>query len=220
VKDLVLRLTDAELAELARITPTRHRARPAVLGMGRFASVPRVSECGSWGCPSSDLAEHLSTHHVARVAIRTSVLSLLPLLPACQREGARPGPGSSQVSFAADRIALDFRVHEMEIRGTLSKPTGTAAPARAWVWSYFINPSEGQGSRSDEPIEVQPHFIGDTAEIIARGPFHWATNEEAPRAGYYARVSVSIRSPDDARVPTGGRNFSIPGAMKVHSILE
>jgi hypothetical protein len=143
------------------------------------------------------------------------------MLAASQPEGARPGQAGNQVNFAADRISRDFGVHEMEIRGRLAKPAGAPAPVRMWVWAYFINPSEGQGSsRSDEPIEVQPHFTGDTAEIIARGPFHWATNDDAPRTGYYARVSVSTQSLDDARVPTASRNYSVPGAVKVRSLLE
>jgi hypothetical protein len=90
------------------------------------------------------------------------------------------------------------------------------------VWAYFINPTEkvaGEsmgGSRSDEPIELA-HPLGpaDTARIVARGPFHWATNSDAPKSGYYARVSVSARSSEDARVPVNQRDYSEEHAIRV-----
>jgi hypothetical protein len=90
------------------------------------------------------------------------------------------------------------------------------------VWAYFINPTEtynGQpigGSRSDEPIELaDPFGAADTAHIVARGPLHWATNSDAPRTGYHARVSVSARSAEDAQVPPKQRDYSREHAIRV-----
>jgi hypothetical protein len=76
----------------------------------------------------------------------------------------------------------------MVISGRLIKAPQSPPPIQAWLWAYFINPSEAGGSWSDEPIFVKLSFQGDTALVVARGPFHWATNQDAPRNGYYARV--------------------------------
>ena len=93
-----------------------------------------------------------------------------------------------------------------------------------WVWAYFVNPRvNAHGSWSDEPIAVTPAFSnGDTATIVARGPFHWATmgyttpaGDRLPRRGYFARVRVSAASLDDARVHSSSRVYDTTGAVAV-----
>jgi hypothetical protein len=122
------------------------------------------------------------------------------------------------VIFEPTDVALDFSAGEMVIKGRLIKAPQSRPPIQVWLWAYFINPSEDvEGSRSDEPIFVEPQFAGDTASVVARGPFHWATNQDAPRNGYYAHVRASTRSSDDARVPVPRRNYSPIGAVKVVS---
>ena len=115
-------------------------------------------------------------------------------------------------------MTLDISAGEMVINGRLIKAPESRLPIQAWLWAYFVNPSEDvTGSRSDEPIFVEPRFAGDTASVVARGPFHWATNQDAPRNGYYARVRVSTRSSGDALVPVPRPNYSPIGAVKVVS---
>ena len=119
-------------------------------------------------------------------------------------------------------MTLNYATREMEIQGVLAREPGSTPPPRVRIWVYFINPTEkadGQqvgGSRSDEPIALgQPFGTEDTARIVARGPFHWATNSDAPKSGYYARVSVSARSSEDVRVPIKQRDYSREHAIRV-----
>ena len=86
-----------------------------------------------------------------------------------------------------------------------------------WVWAYFVNPSVNTtGSWSDEPIAVAAPFArGDTAAVVARGPFHWPNNPNIPRSGFYARVRASAVSPDDARVESSRRAYATQGAVRV-----
>ena len=126
------------------------------------------------------------------------------------------------MGFVPSGVVLNYTTGEMEIQGLLAHEPGGAPPLRVWVWAYFINPTEkvnGEpmgGSRSDEPIDLaHPFGAGDTARIVARGPFHWATNSNAPKSGYYARVSVSARSAEDARVAVKQRDYSQEHAIRV-----
>jgi hypothetical protein len=48
-------------------------------------------------------------------------------------------------------------------------------------------------------------------------PFIGPPNSDAPRSGYYARVRVSARSADDARVPVRQRDYSREHAIRVTS---
>jgi hypothetical protein len=93
-------------------------------------------------------------------------------------------------------------------RFALTDCVSTGSAKWAWagaVWAYFVNPAAPDGSWSDEPIEVQlPPDGGDTVPVVAR-PFHWATNPDVPRSGYFARVSSSVVSADAARVPVKER---------------
>jgi hypothetical protein len=130
----------------------------------------------------------------------------------------------AEVKLIPSRVTLDYSSGEMEIRGSLVKEPGSAYPKKVWVWSYFINPTEtlkGEplgGSRSDDPIMVDDPFTGgDTARIVAQGPFHWATNPDAPRRGYYARLSVSALSAEAAQVPVKQRDYRTQGAIRVIS---
>lgn len=138
------------------------------------------------------------------------------------RSEAAAAPPPPEVSFLPSAVTLKYATREIEIQGVLAREPGSAPPPRVWLWAYFINPTEkvdGEptgGSRSDEPIErAHPFGPEDTARIVARGPFHWATNSDAPKSGYYARVSVSARSSEDARVPVKQRDYSREHAIRV-----
>lgn len=137
----------------------------------------------------------------------------VPPVPVVQ---AAPGP--AEVEFEPGSVTLDYGTREMIIRGTLRTPTGGSAPERAWVWAYFVNPGVSPaGSWSGSPIEVRPKFAGNgTAQIVARGHFHWAANPDIPRSGFHARVSASSVSPDAAIVSSGQRDYSPAGAVRVH----
>ena len=125
----------------------------------------------------------------------------------------------STVDLVADSVFLDYTAREMEIRGTLIN-TGPARPDTVWVWAYFINPSVAtQGSWSDAPIAVVAPFVtSDTASFVARGSFHWATNRELPKSGFYARVAVSPVAADSAQVPSTNRLYSAAGAVPVQLV--
>ena len=127
-----------------------------------------------------------------------------------------------EVKLVPNSVSLDFRAGEMEVRGLLTYTPGGRVPDRVWVWAYFINPTEPfasnplSGSRSEEPIElVNPFREGDSVRVTARGPFHWGTN--APRSGYYARISVSSISPEAATVPVRERDYRQQGMVPVKS---
>jgi hypothetical protein len=78
-------------------------------------------------------------------------------------------------------------------------------------------------SWSDEPMAVTPAYNnGDTATIVARGPFPWATmryttptGDELPRRGYFARVSVSAASSGDAMIPSISRDYDTAHLLRV-----
>lgn len=125
---------------------------------------------------------------------------------------------ASKVALDPSRVTLNWRAGQMEIRGTLTKPVG-AVPDTVWVWAYFVHPGVSpSGSWSDAPIAVvRPFARGHTASIVARGPFHWATNPDLPRNGYFARVSASAASAAAAQVPSGARQYSTSGAVRVAS---
>lgn len=128
--------------------------------------------------------------------------------------------GAQQLTLSPVEVTLDYRANEMEIRGVLVKEPGSRAPMQVWIWAHFINSGEGAGgSRSDEPIWVPYPFSegGDTARVTARGPFHWATNVDAPKDGYYARISVSSRSAEHAKIPVRNRDYSPLGMTRVVS---
>ena len=131
---------------------------------------------------------------------------------------------TAEMTFVPSGVDLDFGAGQMVIRGVLARRPGESPPKQVWVWAYFMNPSEkvnGEpvgGSRSDEPIELSDPFgAGDTVRVVARGPFHWATNPDAPRTGYYARVWASARSPDEAEVPVRQRDYNVDQAIRVAS---
>jgi hypothetical protein len=132
---------------------------------------------------------------------------------------AEAAPEPAEIEFAPSSVTLDYGAREMIIRGTLRKPEGGPAPERAWVWAYFVNPSVSPaGSWSGSPIEVRPKFEKNgTAQIVARGHFHWADNPDIPRSGFHARVSASLVSPDDSTVPSGERDYSSAGAVRVRT---
>jgi hypothetical protein len=129
----------------------------------------------------------------------------------------------TKVWFVPGVVRLDWGAGEMEIRGKLAKPPGAPPPATVWVWAYYVNPSVNpSGSWSDEPIAVTPAFSGDTATIVARGPFHWSgtsyttpTGDPLPRRGYFAWVTVSSDSPDSARVPSTSRVYDPALGLRV-----
>ncbi|HEX8360970.1 MAG TPA: hypothetical protein VF613_12720 [Longimicrobium sp.] len=123
------------------------------------------------------------------------------------------------MTFEPRSVTLDYGTKEMVIRGTLRKPAGSPVPEKAWVWAYFVNPGVStRGSWSGSPIEVRPRFGKDgTAAVTARGHFHWATNPDLPRSGYYARVSASSTSEEAAMVPSSSRDYSTAGAVRVRS---
>lgn len=161
---------------------------------------------------------------------RPLVLLCIAVLSACggessASEDSAPPPAlntadadtaGAEVTFVPTSVTLDYGAQQMEIRGRLRHAPGPT-PARVWVWAYFVNPGVSQsGSWSDEPIEItQPFPHGDTATIAARGHFHWATNSDLPRAGYFARINVSARAPEDARVPSSSRIYNTDDAIQV-----
>ena len=102
---------------------------------------------------------------------------------------------------------------------TLGVGSGGPAPSTVWVWAYFINPDVNtNGSWSDAAIRIdKPFQFGDTATVRAVGGFHWATNTDLPRKGYYDWISVSAVSAEDARIPADERNYRSQGALPVIS---
>src|SRR5215211_1530030 len=98
---------------------------------------------------------------------------------------------ASVVRLHAPSVSLDFETGEMEITGHLTWEDGPH-PEVLWVWAYFLNPGETvAGSRSSNPIKLlHPLHHSTSADIVARGHFHWWNNPDAPRDGYYAKVSV------------------------------
>ena len=150
----------------------------------------------------------------------------------CSKEGKNPstlatsGPSAgansqqhaplAEVSFDVQSVTLNYQTRQMEIRGTL-RSKGATRPDRVWIWAYYFAPSFSvPGSWSDEPIEITNPFAGgDAVQITAQGHFHWWDNPDTPKSGYYARVNVSARSAEDARVPTSLRNKSAEGAQRV-----
>jgi len=115
-------------------------------------------------------------------------------------------------------VVLDYRAKEMVINTTLRAP-GANRPSKVWVWAFFLNPSEGvSGSRSDSPVEVPVNWRGrDTVTVTARGGFHWATNVDVPKRGFFAKVYVSPLSADAVQVRTAKRDKSLTGALAVTS---
>ena len=131
---------------------------------------------------------------------------------------------ATAVSFVPGVVRLDWAAGEMEIRGKIAKPLGASPPATVWVWAYYLNPKvDPSGSWSDEPIAVTPAFNGDTATIVARGPFHWTGTSYTtptgdyplPRRGYFAQVRVSAVSADDARIPSSNRDYETARLLRV-----
>jgi len=127
---------------------------------------------------------------------------------------------ATEITFIPSDVALDYRTSEMRITGKLVRDSGATGPGRVWIWAYFLNPSvDRRGSWSDQPIEVtEPFANGDTATVRAVGRFHWATNSDLPRAGFYARVTASPASAEVAQVPPSSRVLDPAGAVKVRVV--
>jgi len=127
-------------------------------------------------------------------------------------------PAMTEIEFTPTDVQLSFSTGEMRIRGTLVHAAGPVPP-RVWVWAYFFNPRvEPEGSWSDFPIEISdPFAAGDSVQVDVSGPFHWWTNSDLPRSGYFARVSASALSEAAAQVRPAARNRSVAGAIPVDS---
>jgi hypothetical protein len=123
-----------------------------------------------------------------------------------------------RVDLHPSSVMLDYQANEMEIRGTVINRAGVP-PTRIWVWAYFVNPAVSTtGSWSDSPIEISNPFVeGDSVAISARGRFHWATNPDLPRTGYFARASVSAETPEAAQIPSSARTYDTDGAIEVRT---
>ncbi|HEX8674696.1 MAG TPA: hypothetical protein VF710_22535 [Longimicrobium sp.] len=124
-----------------------------------------------------------------------------------------------EIDFDVEEVTLNFATGEMEIRGRLRRISGPP-PEVVWVWSYFLNPDvEPTGSWSGAPIKLLgPLSQGDEATLSARGHFHWWNNQDVPRNGYYAHVSVSPDTGLDATVPVPRREYTLEGAVRVRSV--
>jgi len=125
------------------------------------------------------------------------------------------------VTLANPSVSLNFGNGDMEIRGHLTWEAGPY-PEVVWVWAYFLNPGEAAtgvtGSRSSSPIKLlHPLRHNKSAEIVARGHFHWWDNSDAPRQGYLAKVTISAASSDSVAVPVRQRDYSALDAVPVES---
>lgn len=131
----------------------------------------------------------------------------------------QPAPQSSSISYEVESVTLNYRTHNMEIRGTLHNK-GKSKPGKVWVWAYFVNPTfQSRGSWSGEPIEIeQPFDHADSSQFVATGHFHWWNNSESPIDGYFARVRASAQSGDAAYLPSQRRSYDTAGAYKVNIV--
>jgi len=147
-----------------------------------------------------------------------------PAARAPERLGDDPSADATSQAAATNRVSiqptsvrLDWARGEMVIDASVTDRDRTR-PTQLWVWAFFINPGEdnGQGSRSDQPIEVTPTWNEDgTAQIQARGPFHWHNTSGVPRRGYLARVYVSTQSAAAVQIRASERNKSPAGMVEV-----
>ena len=129
------------------------------------------------------------------VRVTSVVLALMmTLTSACStaRDQDEGHPTATRREISPDSVLLDYSTRKMLISATLEG--GRAIwPDTVWVWAFYTSSETGQsGSWSDDPIAVVPAFDANgRALIVAEGGFHWATNIDAPRTGYRARVYVS-----------------------------
>lgn len=121
-----------------------------------------------------------------------------------------------QVEFWPSEVVMDFTNGALRISGRLEWKGGPA-PEVLWIWAYFLNPSEPiEGSRSDRPLKVLHPLRGQkAADVTAKGRFHWWNNPDVPRSGYFAKVTVSASSRDDAEVPIEIRDYTAFEAIPV-----
>jgi hypothetical protein len=119
------------------------------------------------------------------------------------------------VTFDLDRVALDRESSELILAGRLASH-GSLAPDTVWLFAYLLHPNHPDGSWSHVPIKLgQPFAAGERVDIEERTHTHWTSNEDLPRSGYYARVSVFAQSDFDVIIPPKFRNRDIEGAVSV-----
>jgi hypothetical protein len=141
-----------------------------------------------------------------------------PYVPLSARAEPPPPVAPDPVAFVAERVTLDRRAREMEIRGVAVRAPGSSAPDTIWVWAYFTHPEYGPNSWSDASIAVvRPFAHGDTAHVVARGPYHWARSEYSPQRGYFARVTMSTVSGSMAQIHSSQRRYDVDGTIRVRT---
>lgn len=121
----------------------------------------------------------------------------------------------TKVEWEADLVGIDYTTRQTIVGLTLTARESLVE--RVWVWAYFLNPNfSPKGSWSDEPMEVMgPFDPGHPTAITVGMHCGWCTDPDLPPSGYFARVSVSPVSAEDARIPASRRRYGLDGAIPV-----
>lgn len=99
------------------------------------------------------------------------------------------------VDYKVQLVSLDFINRESYTTLTLKRATTRPAPARIWVGTSFYTLERPLESWSNVPAEIRsPFATGDEVTLTLKSACPLCSDASAPRAGYYARVRVSIES--------------------------
>jgi hypothetical protein len=107
---------------------------------------------------------------------------------------------SQPVSHRVQLVSLDFNTETSYTTLALKREGNNPAPDKLWVNTSFFVPEAPGKLWSSGPVEILEPFVngGSEVSLTVVSRFPWSSSANALRAGYYALVTVSTVSADDA----------------------
>ncbi|MDX6696016.1 MAG: hypothetical protein QOF02_3619 [Blastocatellia bacterium] len=126
-------------------------------------------------------------------------LRMIPPIPLYELPTRRVN-SSPPIDYQPRLVSLDF-INEMSYTTlTVKRESNTPAPAMLWVNTSFFVPESPDELWTSGPVELRAPFGGggNQASLTVVSRFPWRNSAGVRRAGFYALVTVSTVSADDA----------------------
>jgi hypothetical protein len=154
------------------------------------------------------------------VSIVAAPLEIIPTVALHEPKAAyKPAEASeqvSQISYRVQLVSLDFINRESYTTLKLKRQPDGPAPGKLWVCTSFFVPEYPQKEWSSALVEINEPFAGgDEVSLTVTGACPSCADASAPRAGYYARVSLSTVQGDSACGPGERAQTDIKTAIPV-----
>jgi hypothetical protein len=122
---------------------------------------------------------------------------------------------SQPIGYEVKQVSLDFINKKSYTVLTLKRQAGQPVPEKLWVTTFFFSPDYPGGIWTSKAGILRPFAQSDETDFIATAFCGLSLHSDTPRAGYFARVSVSTEDADNSYPPDAQFSRDIRTAFPV-----